>query len=129
MSGPNSPIVPVPGPWKLKGDAHVFLTYTTKSDVRSLDKSFLYEPLEAASQFATSKFVGGLAGVYVIRYHESPVGPYDELILIPGSFESERCVDKRIVKERKLRITRIYVSTKAACYNGRKSMSSMFSSL
>jgi hypothetical protein len=82
MSGSNSPIASVPGPWKLKGDAHVFFTYTTNSDVRTLDKSFLYEHLESSWQFSTGKFVGGLAGAYVIRYHESPVGPYDELILM-----------------------------------------------
>ena len=123
MSGFGGPIKHVPGPWKLKGDAHVFFTYSNDSDVNSLSKSFLYEPLEATSEFSEGRFVGGLAAAYIIRYHESPVGPYDELIIIPGSFESERNVVGKIVKERKLRITRIYVSTKATCYNGRKSMS------
>jgi hypothetical protein len=123
-----SSITHVPGPWKLKGDAHVFFTYSTNSDNQALDKAFLYEPLEAQSDFSTGRFVGGLAAAYVIRYHDSPVGPYDELIVIPGSFESERHVQAengttRTVKDRKLRITRIYVSTKATCYNGRRSRS------
>lgn len=61
--------------------------------------------------------------VQVIRYTESPVGPYDELVLIPGSFEYFVDDGDNFRKRRNLRITRIYVSQKDTCYNGRKSLS------
>lgn len=58
-----------------------------------------------------------------IRYTDSPVGPYDEMIVVPGGFEYEREDEGgRRVKKRNPRITRIYVSQKDTCYNGRKSM-------
>ena len=119
-------IAHVPGPWKLRGDVHVFFTYTTNTATQYMHNSFFYEPLEAKAQFSIGKFVGGFAGAFVIRYKESPLGPYDELIIVPGSFATERRdVDKHgnstVEKVKRLRITRIYVSTKASCYNGRKS--------
>ncbi len=70
--------------------------------------------------------VGGLYSIQILRYLDSPVGSYDELLVSPGAFaypfEAEGGGKKR--KERRnLRITRIYVSSKEACYNGRLSKS------
>jgi hypothetical protein len=62
--------------------------------------------------------VGGLGMIQVIRYTESPVGPYDELVIVPGGFEWE---DAKKIKKRNVRVTRIYVSQKETCWNGRKS--------
>lgn len=61
--------------------------------------------------------------VQLIRYRDSPVGPYDEMVLIPGYFEVTRegKGGRRIV-ERRARVTRIYVSREGTCYNGRLSM-------
>lgn len=50
----------------------------------------------------------------IIRYTQTPVGPYDEMALLPGDFAMPRA------KESNMRITRIYVSQKDTCYNGRK---------
>jgi len=63
--------------------------------------------------------------VQVIRYTESPAGPYDELLIVPGKFEYEvekQKKDGKIKSETKsdLRLTRIYVSQKHTCFNGRK---------
>jgi len=54
--------------------------------------------------------------VQIIRHTESPVGPYDELVLIPGKFEYESSG-----KKSNLKVSRIYVSQEKTCYNGRKS--------
>ena len=117
----------VPGPWTLKGDAYMFFMYLNAKDIQSLDKSFIYSPLEADSKFADGKLLGGLAGVQIYRYRDSPVGPYDEMMIIPGKYEYQRQVDGKDVElttatKNALRISRIYVSTQATCYNGRKSV-------
>ena len=57
--------------------------------------------------------------VQLIRYSDSPVGPYDELLVTPGKFEYEVEEGGKRIKKRNTRITRIYVSQKATCYNGR----------
>lgn len=48
----------------------------------------------------------------LIRYSETPVGPYDEMVLLPGDFGVPGG------KGQNMRITRIYVSQKDTCYNG-----------
>jgi hypothetical protein len=54
------------------------------------------------------------ASVQIVRYNNSPVGPYDELIYAPGAFHYPGGEKPR------LQITRIYVSSEASAYNGRK---------
>lgn len=54
--------------------------------------------------------------VQVIRYSETPVGPYDEMLMIPGKFEYP---DEKGGTRANLRITRIYVSQEKTCWNGR----------
>lgn len=98
---------------------------TKDSEILSCDKSFLYSPLEASSTFAKDKLVGGLAMVQVIRYTESPVGAYDEFLMAPGAFEydveMERNGKIELGKKKNMRVTRIYVSQKDTCWNGRMS--------
>lgn len=124
---PNDDIQPVLPPWKLKGTVYMFPFWTKASDIAEAGKAGItYSPLEAKSAFAASsedsgKHLGGLSMIQVIRYTESPVGPYDELILAPGSHEYVVEENGRRVKKRNLRITRIYVSQKYTCWNGRKS--------
>jgi hypothetical protein len=62
--------------------------------------------------------------VQVIRYTESPVGPYDEMLIVPGYFECDsKDVDKqgKRIKKQHVRVSRIYVDSKFTCWNGRKS--------
>ena len=47
--------------------------------------------------------------IYKGRY----LGPYDELVFIPGNFETPQGKGKK-----NLRVTRIYVSQRDTCYNG-----------
>ncbi|RFU36332.1 hypothetical protein B7463_g60, partial [Scytalidium lignicola] len=125
-SSSTSPSIEVaPGPWKLKATTYTFFTFRTAKQAQMLPPSFLFSPLERASDFAKGEALGGLGMVQVIRYSESPVGPYDELLVVPGKYEYEASVpDKKdgMKTERRsnLRLTRIYVSTRESCYNGRK---------
>lgn len=85
-----------------------------------------YSPLEAKSPFAdpaaSGEHLGGLSQIQIIRYTDSPVGPYDELIVCPGFFAYEKDNDKGESKRMKnARVTRVYVSQKSTCWNGRTS--------
>lgn len=48
----------------------------------------------------------------IVRYKETPVGPYDEVIWMPGYFEVPGTGRKHA------RITRIYVSSLESVFNG-----------
>lgn len=63
--------------------------------------------------------------VQVIRYTDTPVGPYDELLIVPGTFGYHtggvEGSGEAIKEEKHMRVTRIYVSQKQTCWNGRNS--------
>ncbi|TGZ81822.1 hypothetical protein EX30DRAFT_371032 [Ascodesmis nigricans] len=112
-----------PAPWpNLKAQSLCLFT-TTSASTTPIDAAW-YAPLEANSPFAdpakSGKFLGGLAMVMLVRYEDTPVGPYDELLWVPGRFEVPRegRVDGGEGKEEKLRVTRIYVSTRESTVNG-----------
>lgn len=52
----------------------------------------------------------------IIRYRETPVGSYDELAILPGTFSG---VGRDSGKRNDSRITGIWVSTKETLVNGR----------
>ncbi|KAF4979879.1 hypothetical protein FZEAL_3990, partial [Fusarium zealandicum] len=114
------PIASVPPPWTLKGDVYTFAFWTQVRD--GVLPAVAYSPLEAQSDYASSGTpLGGLGMLQVIRYRDSPVGPYDEMLVAPGSFGYEReDAGARRVRRKSPRITRIYVSQRDTCYNGRK---------
>ncbi|KAI9152051.1 acetoacetate decarboxylase (ADC) domain-containing [Paramyrothecium foliicola] len=118
------PIAAVPPPWTLRGDVYLVSFWTSKATAAALPPH-TYSPLEGASDYASTALqrpVGGLSMVQIIRYADSPVGPYDELILVPGAFEyvREDAQGRKTKKRKNPKITRIYVSQKYTCYNGRK---------
>ncbi|KAL2782425.1 hypothetical protein BJX66DRAFT_345843 [Aspergillus keveii] len=83
-----------------------------------------YGHLEANSHFATrfgreEDFEGGLCYVMIVRYSDTPVGPYDELIWMPGSFSVGAHVDGP-PKKAWHRVTRIYVSQFETVKRGRE---------
>lgn len=127
MTSNEDPFPTALPPWTLKGTIFTFMIYVSPKDAQVLspDKAFLYSPLEASSSFAKDKLVGGLAMVQIIRYSESPVGPYDEFLMTPGAFEYDMEVERNgrmeIVKKKNTRITKIYVSQRKTCWNGRTS--------
>lgn len=114
MTAPSPPsgVKYAPSPWEnLQVETFILSFYSTKL----LEDA--YAPLEAASSFGdpavSGAFRGGLGMIQIVRYFSTPVGPYDELLLVPGYFE----VPPRA--ETRARCTRIYVSQKDTCYSGR----------
>jgi hypothetical protein len=99
------------------------MMYSNSNQTATLasNKAFLYAPLEQNSEFSKGEFLGGIGMVQIIRYAESLVGPYDEMLIAPGFFKYEvEGKDGAVqVKKNNARITRIYVSQKETCFNGR----------
>jgi hypothetical protein len=124
----DGPIIPTPAPWHLKCPAIYMIPFYTSAHTAANLPVKAYSPLEAASSFASKEHgpsVGGISMIQLLRYSESPFGPYDEMIFCPGYFEypvEGKDGEKR--KKKATRITRIYVSQKQTCWNGRSSKNS-----
>ncbi|CAF1667920.1 unnamed protein product [Adineta ricciae] len=92
-----------PAPWTLTGQVAYLLIHGS----RAVQDSFNENPDPVISPFR-----GGLGGLMLVRYTDSPVGPYDELILVPGCYQFG---DKTYY-----RISQIYVSSLDSVINGRR---------
>ncbi|KAI0070729.1 hypothetical protein K474DRAFT_1608129 [Panus rudis PR-1116 ss-1] len=118
LHGQDIPFPEAPAPWHCEGETFWFYTYIRPSKDEPYPAKSSFGDIEATSAYAdpklTGKFKGGLALIMVVRYKASPVGPYDEVLWVPGKFQFPA------TGKSALRITRIYVSTKASTYNGRK---------
>ncbi|KAL0940467.1 uncharacterized protein CTRU02_203230 [Colletotrichum truncatum] len=124
MTIDEGPIKHVPPPWDLKGTSYLFMFWIPSSQAKSLPTDIAFSPLEAQSSFASAANSGspqgGIATIQIHRYESSPAGPYDEFILSTGMY-TYPVEENEMRKEKKnMRITRIYVSQKTACWNGRK---------
>lgn len=114
-SNQGLPYVVAPPPWSCKCTAYVLPYFHSAS--KGLPVDIAYAPLEAASPAFSSEsqagvYKGGLCFLQIIRYTETPVGPYDEMALLPGDFATPKS------QGQSMRITRIYVSQNDTCYNG-----------
>lgn len=90
----------VPAPWTLRGDAHVVLARSPRRPSAELGAGVSMRP-------------GRIGALAFIRYAESNVGPYDELLwLAPWAL--------RVGRARLHTVTRIYVSSEASLHNGRR---------
>ncbi|KAI1497223.1 hypothetical protein F5X99DRAFT_397709 [Biscogniauxia marginata] len=113
-------ITSAPPPWQLRGTVYMISFWAKAGKL----PEHAYSPLERDSSFASpesGQHLGGLSQMQIIRYTESPVGPYDEFAVCPGlfSYETEGEDGKR-ERKKNVRTTRIYVSQKHTCWNGRK---------
>ncbi|CAL8574726.1 hypothetical protein XPA_000679 [Xanthoria parietina] len=108
------PIKVAPPPWTCHYEAYVGAFYVSAKS--GLPRDVAYEPLEASSAKTTEAGVwkGGMVMIQLLRYSSTPVGPYDEMILLPGNFEVPGGHGSHT------RITRIYVSQRDTTFNGRK---------
>lgn len=95
-----TPLLSVPAPWTLRGEGIILLFRFKKNWVAQAAN--LPEHLQG-------KFKGGLGYVMLVDYQESPVGPYQELLFIPGNFG----------KEKFQAITTIFVNSAESTVNGR----------
>jgi hypothetical protein len=92
----------VVAPWNLTGSGLILAYRFPRSFV--LENGFVPPELQ-------DSFVGGIGTVMLVDYRTSDVGPYRELLFIPGQFQIEG--------KRRYVITKIYVSTMASIVNGR----------
>jgi hypothetical protein len=105
-----------PAPWRLHGYGYVLL--------------WRFDPV--LRRFADGRPAHGLGAVMLVNYLSSPVGPYGEVLQIPGWSRylgrprwgarrvGARHVGARRVGARHYSIARIYVSTAASLENGRR---------
>ncbi|MDX1994809.1 MAG: acetoacetate decarboxylase family protein [bacterium] len=92
-----------PPPWDLTGSGYIFLYKFPREFV--LSQGFV--PLEWEN-----RFIGGFGAVMIVDYYTSDVGPYRELLFIPGLFQHP--FGKRYS------ITKIYVSSIESVVNGQE---------
>jgi hypothetical protein len=92
----------VPAPWSLTGSGYIVLLRLPPRSLRS-------EPCTPAD--LADRLVPGLSLMMFVDYRSSPVGPYRELLFIPGRF--------RIDRSKHWSITRIVVDSRASVVSGR----------
>lgn len=141
----TTPAIPIaPPPWILRAKAWIFL-YTdidnhnpppqNPNNAEDILQSILapgaYHPFETIHPSALQRLPNGepqfqpswLKGVMIVRYDDSDVGPYDELIFIPG-----RAVNPHSGKK-DMCISMIYVLTDSSVWNGRRNWSAFLNYL
>ena len=92
-----------PAPWELRASGYIFVL---KAGSAQFDAS----PFTPAS--LRDARTGPFAYVMFVDYAQTPVGPYRELLFIPGAF---RYPDRKCFT-----VTAIYVSSAASVVNGRR---------
>ena len=92
-----------PAPWRLRGQGYILALWLPR---RVLDHASFLAPALGASRR------GRIAWVMFVDYADSDVGPYRELLFIPGSVGFSDA--------RRRTISRIYVSTEASVVNARR---------
>lgn len=90
--GDSDDVLPASAPWNLTGNGYILV--------------YRFPPAPE------EPFAGGLGMVMLVDYETSDVGPYREMLFIPGFFRYRR--------RRYLTITEIYVSTRTSVVNGRR---------
>lgn len=92
-----------PPPWKLQGEGYI-LVYRFSKRYLQYRNILTEEELE--------HFKGGFGAVMLVDYKSSPVGPYKEILFIPGRFKEKAGTGYRV--------TKISVSTLISVVNGRE---------
>ncbi|BGP16154.1 hypothetical protein JCM10213_006088 [Rhodosporidiobolus nylandii] len=109
-------------PWDMTGKGWIFPIYTRFSETPIPLPDGNYATLEKGGPSDQSgSFHGGVGVVMIVRYDASPVGPYDELLMVPGLFSRKKTGSDKV--DYQFSLTRIYVSQDASTFNGRKNWS------
>jgi len=124
---PPAGITAAPAPWEIRTKLYLF---TRPLSPRNQEDPILqglppgtYNPLETMHPSAlapvngTPQWKGGLSYFVLVRYEDSPVGPYDELIAVSDGWANP------YEKRTSARITNIYVSIPQSVWNGRHNWS------
>lgn len=93
-----------PAPWQLRGQGYAFLMKMPEAVLA--DCPFTPTSLRKSRR-------SPLSLALLVDYQDSAVGPYQELLFIPGSFDFGH-------GQRQPSISRIYVSSQASVLNGRR---------
>lgn len=96
-----APTILAPAPWTLTGDGYIFLYRFPKKFIEA--QGFLFD-------FQRDNFKGLIASMMLVDYHTTPVGPYRELLFIPGLF--------KMMNKNTFSISKIYVSDPNSVWNG-----------
>lgn len=91
-----------PPPWTLTGNGVILIAHFPEAFVRT--QGFL-------APYQQRAYRGWIGTIMLVDYQTSPVGPYQELLFIPGLF--------RFANKTSFSISKIYVSTQASVRNGR----------
>ncbi|KAI0820330.1 hypothetical protein BC628DRAFT_1397743 [Trametes gibbosa] len=109
-------IKPVPAPWTVKAEAWWFITSLGHRTEQGETLPISYFPTQETQLYKISMeqgaFRGGRGSITLIRYSESPVGPFEELAIAPGEFANP-------YQKPSHRVTRAYVSSMKALVSGR----------
>jgi hypothetical protein len=98
----HSPEIKIaPAPWNLTGDAYIMVYKFSKDFVQKY--GFL-------ADYQRDRFLGYVGTVMLVDYKTSAVGPYRELLFIPGMFTFNW--------KKMFSISKIYVSSRDSVYNG-----------
>ncbi|KAL3476650.1 hypothetical protein BJX99DRAFT_258197 [Aspergillus californicus] len=132
---PHESIPITPPPWTLKAKSWTFLYSDVEKStpppqnpnnkpeiLQSVLPAGAYHPFETIHPSALEKLPNGhsqfqegrLKVIMIIRYEETDVGPYDELIFLPAPAVTPKTGKKDF------RTSTIYVSTDASVWNGRR---------
>lgn len=103
MDDNTNKVKDAPSPWTLNGQVAYLFIHGSRSAQESFNENS--DPIR-------SPFRGGLGGIVLIRYADSPVGPYDELLIFPGCYQFGDTTYYRI--------SQIYVSSLDSVINGRR---------
>lgn len=101
----SAQVTSAPAPWQLKGRGYIA---AIKFDAAQLDGDKF---LPASLQGKRGK--GRLGYLMLVDYSESPVGPYYELLFIPGRYQLPS-------GRKRYSISRIFVSSENSVVNGRQ---------
>ncbi|WP_214446026.1 acetoacetate decarboxylase family protein [Flavihumibacter rivuli] len=93
---------PCPAPWSLKGEGMILLYHFKEEWLRK--NACLPDNMPV-------RLIGNIGAVMMVDYADSPVGPYRELLFIPGRLEHEG--------KAYWHISKIYVNSQDSVVNGR----------
>ncbi|HQI80136.1 MAG TPA: acetoacetate decarboxylase family protein [Deltaproteobacteria bacterium] len=96
-------VISAPAPWVLTGQGCIALVRLSRDFVE--EQGFVPDALKG-------RFAGGVGMVMYVDYRSSDVGPYREILFIPGMFD--------VGGRKYFSISRIFVSTLESVVNGRR---------
>jgi hypothetical protein len=127
-TSPPAGVTHIPGPWLFRTKIYLFTKLLSPGDNQedpilqglppgSYNPSETVHPSALALVNGVPQWKGGLSYFALIRYEDSPVGPYDELIAISDGWANP------YEKFTSARITNIYVDSPQSLWNGRNNWS------